>query len=861
LLAALVAPAAAQERGAAALGQLVAGLGVNTRVLMIGAHPDDEDTNLITWLQRGRHVETAYLSLTRGDGGQNIIGNELGEALGVIRTEELLAARRIDGARQYFTRAFDFGFSKDTVDTYKHWTRDSILGDVVRVVRAFRPHVIVAVFSGTTRDGHGHHQVSGLLARAAYDVAGDTMAFPVASYGAPWTSPKFYRAARGNQQNGTLGMDVGEYSPLLGRSFGEIAGESRSQHKSQGFGALQRKGPIMNYVRREASRVNEGTAASAERSLFDGIDTSWARFSTARPEPGFMKSLLDSMVVAFAAVRRAYDPFAPERLRAPLSRAMLFVRSLCPPTAGNPCERIDRDASGIRRTVLNPDLAISAGIARARVQEALRAATGVQLEARSFENWALGRETPVITSLYNFGRDTIAVSGGMVSGMRPGVSLTRYLEPGGVLHDTLSGKVDSIAQPWWLMGGRTHGMFLRPGSAVPANGSASYPMAWYTVDLGGRSIGEEVTVGAPVEMPVVDQVRGELRRTAGGVPLVSVTLDHSIQYVPANGPVDRIVQVHVRSGSGDSSTAIRVSLVLPAGLVADSATRVVRLEGWAGGHATVAFRVRGRLAAGQHRVDAKAEVDGRAYSTGYDLIDYDHISRQRVYRPASIRLSVVDVALPSTLRVAYIAGVGDNVAPALSQLGISTNVIAAADVARADLSSYTTVVIGPRAYDAYPTLRAANPRLFDFARKGGTLVVQYGQYEMTEPGATPYPITINRPHDRVTHEDAPVTIDAPGARELTFPNRITAADFNGWVQERGLYMPRTFDPAYRSLLSMSDPNEPANKGALLIAPLGEGLYIYTSLSFFRQLPAGVPGAARLFVNLLSAKLAPPGATP
>src|SRR5688500_2482270 len=242
---------------------------------MIGAHPDDEDTNLITWLSRGRHVSTAYLSLTRGDGGQNVIGNELGEALGVLRTEELLAARRIDGARQYFTRAYDFGFSKDTIDTYKHWPKDSILGDVVRVVRAFRPHVIVAVFSGTTRDGHGQHQVSGLLAREAYDVAADTVRFPVPTFGRPWTTPKFYRAARGNAQAGTLGVDVGEYSPLLGRSYAEIAGQSLSQHKSQGFGVRQRKGPVMNYVRREATRVNEATPAASERSLFDGIDTTW----------------------------------------------------------------------------------------------------------------------------------------------------------------------------------------------------------------------------------------------------------------------------------------------------------------------------------------------------------------------------------------------------------------------------------------------------------------------------------------------------------------------------------------------------------------------------------------------------------
>ncbi|HEX6630712.1 MAG TPA: PIG-L family deacetylase, partial [Gemmatimonadaceae bacterium] len=269
----------AQERGAAALAQAVDGIGQTMRVLMIGAHPDDEDTQLITWLARGQRVETAYLSLTRGDGGQNLIGNELGEALGAIRTEELLAARRVDGGEQFFTRAYDFGFSKTAEETYRHWPKDSVLGDVVRVVRLFRPHVIVAVFSGTPRDGHGHHQVSGQLAREAYDIAGDTTRFPRAAYGVPWTPLKFYRSSRSNAQGSTLGMDVGRYDPVLGRSFSEIAAESRSQHKSQGFGQLERKGPAMSYVRREASRVDAPAEASEERSIFAGIDTTWARFA------------------------------------------------------------------------------------------------------------------------------------------------------------------------------------------------------------------------------------------------------------------------------------------------------------------------------------------------------------------------------------------------------------------------------------------------------------------------------------------------------------------------------------------------------------------------------------------------------
>src|SRR5215208_1364009 len=273
---ALAAPLALPGQGIARLDEAISGLSVPMRVLVIAAHPDDEDTQLITWLARGRHVETAYLSLTRGDGGQNLIGNGLGEALGVIRTEELLAARRVDGGRQYFSRAYDFGFSKTADETFQHWPRDSVLGDVITVVRAFRPHVIVAIFSGTPDDGHGHHQVSGILAREAYDVSADTVRFPVAKYGAAWAVPKFYRSTSyRNHQDATLRYNAGEYNPVLGRSYAEIAGASRSQHKSQGFGSLERKGVVWVSVRREATRVNEGTPAERETSLFDGIDTTW----------------------------------------------------------------------------------------------------------------------------------------------------------------------------------------------------------------------------------------------------------------------------------------------------------------------------------------------------------------------------------------------------------------------------------------------------------------------------------------------------------------------------------------------------------------------------------------------------------
>jgi LmbE family N-acetylglucosaminyl deacetylase len=839
LVLASASSALAQERGAAALGDAIQALGVNTRVLVIGAHPDDEDTFLISWLSRGRHVETAYLSLTRGDGGQNLIGNQLGEALGVIRTEELLAARRVDGAEQFFTRAFDFGFSKDTIDTYKHWPRDTILGDVVRVVRAFKPHVIVAVFSGTPRDGHGHHQVSGLLARTAYDLAGDTIRFPVATHGAAWTPLKFYRNARYDPTGGvTLQFDVGEYSPLLGMSYAEIAGLSRSQHKSQGFGAPQRKGSVVDALRREATRVNEATPAMSERSLFDGIDTTWARF---RGVNGGGQVVLDSLPGAIAAAQAAFAPLVPAASLAALARVQHLADALSPTQSG-------------RRDQAFDDLTRALQTLRDRVNSAIQLASGVEFEAFvDRELWPVGAPMRVVSTIYNRGSDTVSVLRARPAAYARVTSpdAPRTLAPGAAVSDTIELPADSaVTQPYWLRTPRRDALYTQRMSLVSETSLPVMPSLWAV----GRvtRYNADLVATTPVVVRVIDPVRGEMRVRAAATPAISVTVEQETQFAPANTDFARDFNVRVRSVA-DSARDVRVSLTLPPGLRADSASRAVHLAGYDAAQ-TVTFHLRGRLPAGMHRIEAMAESGGQSFRTGYQLIDFEHIRRQRLYRPAVTTISAVAMHVPATLRVAYVSGVGDNVAPSLSQLGIPVTMIAADELARADLQPYTTLVIGTRAYEAHPELVAANARVLDFARRGGTVVVQYGQYEMARPGVMPFPITLTRPADRVTEEDSPVTIDAPNDRLLRTPNRIDSTDFAGWVQERALYMPRTFDEHYRSLLSMHDTNEAPNRAAILVVPIGQGQYIYTTMSFFRQLPAGVPGGARLFLNLLSAGL-------
>lgn len=848
--------AAAQERGAAALGKQVEGLDVAARVLVIAAHPDDEDTQLIAWLARGQHVETAYLSLTRGDGGQNLIGNELGEALGAIRAEELLAARRIDGGRQYFARAYDFGFSKSAEETFRHWPREELVRDVVTVVRAFRPHVIVSIFSGTPRDGHGHHQAAGIVAREAYDAAGDVRRFPPAATAGlpPWTPLKFYRSARFDRDAATLAINVGAYDPLLGRSYAEIAGESRSQHRSQGFGALQPKGPRFTYLQREHSRAAAAPEARQERSPLDGGPATLAAFREAAAAAG-VGATLDSLLTAIDESRRTLDLRAPERSVEPLAR----VARLAHRAAAQPACAADPRGGRCAPAVL--DLIHSLQLVAGRAERALLEAAGLAVEVTAErETVAAGDSLPVTVSVYNRGRVPVEVLRAQVrAGSAPNAGMSAApavaLLPDSVFRWTGTLRAGSeVSMPGWLEAPR-RGELFAAGCGERCDAAAWWPLLEGGARVRGvgrvelRIAGADVAVHAPVERVFADPVRGEVRRELAVVPPVAVTLERNVAYTPADAALDRVLRVHL-SSAATAAREVRVTLRLPAGLGAEPAAHTLTLE--PGETRTAEFRLRGRLRAGAHEIAAVAESGGERFARGYVTVDYEHIRPQRLYRDATLRLQAVDVRLPAGAHVAYVPGVGDPVAPTLEQLGIPLSVLEPERLRDADLSRFSAVVIGPRAYGAHAELVAHNARLLDYVRAGGTLVVQYGQYEMTRPGIMPFPITIRRPHTRVTDPAAPVRILHPDHPLLTTPNRITEADFAGWVQERALYMPATFDAAYTPLLAMSDPGEEPNEGALLVARYGRGSYVYTSLAFFRQLPAGVPGAARLFVNLLAA---------
>jgi len=870
-LAAAPSGRSAGAQGISELEEAISGLSVPMRVLVIAAHPDDEDTQLITWLARGRHVETAYLSLTRGDGGQNLIGNQLGEALGVIRTEELLAARRIDGGRQYFTRAYDFGFSKNAEETFRHWPRDSVLRDVVTVVRSFKPHVIVAMFSGTPRDGHGHHQVSGILAREAYDIAGDTVRLPRAATSGQggWTPLKFYRGAWGaRDQSGVLRINVGQFDPMLGRSYAEIAAESRSQHKSQAFGSLEPKGVRFTQVRREASRVNESVPAETERSLFDGIDTTWARFSTAGLHPT-LRASVDSLIAEVSRVQAAPYLRDPSSALAPLTRLVSALTVL----GGSPRRvAVVDNANGSPVVDIPEDLRTAARIVYRRAVRGIAIASGVAVEAQVPRDLiATGDSAALTVTVYNRGRVPVRAEPAHFFGChraRSNPDGSVQLPPSRIwAADSAATILPDSARTWkgfacasaepvadgpsWLEVPRQGDMFGAASVGMSEDEASRGPVVRLQLAVAGTANGLPVEMETPIVYRFADPIRGDMSRPLAYVPEIAVTLDRAIEYAPARAPLVREVRVELRSAA-TSARDVRISLRLPAGLRADSMTRTVALPSF-GALRSVTFSVRGELPPGRHTISAVAESNGRRFGVGYTPIEYEHIRPQRLYRDATIALEAVDVKLPPDATIAYVQGVGDNSAPMLQQLGLRVSVLNAADIPRTDLSRFDAIVVGTRAYESNETLVANNASLLDYVRRGGTMVVQYGQYEMQRPGIMPYPITIARPADRVTDEASPVRILDPGARVLTFPNAITAADFGGWVQDRSLYMPRTHAPEYAAVLSTNDPPEPPNDGGILVARYGTGTYVYTTLAFFRQLPNGIPGAARLFVNLLAAK--------
>jgi LmbE family N-acetylglucosaminyl deacetylase len=824
----LLAPARAQAPSvlnAAEVALALKRLQTTGSALYVGAHPDDENTAMLAYLAQGRGARTAYLSLTRGDGGQNLIGAERGELLGLVRTHELLAARRLDGAEQFFTRAVDFGFSKSPEETLRVWGREPVLADVVWVIRRFRPDVVITRFPTTGEGGHGQHTASAILAREAFEAAGDPARFPEQlAYVRPWKPKRLVWNvfARGGERpagaDKMLAVDLGEYNPLLGRSYTEIAATSRSQHRSQGMGSAERRGPALNYLAHLAGE-------EATRDLFDGVDTTWRRVEGA-----------EELSRLLAQAEREYDAAHPTRVLPTLVRAhreltRLVTRDTAP--ARDPHPEVDRL------------LATKYG----ELLEVIRACAGLWVEAVAGAPSAPpGGEVRVTATVVNRSDFPLRLESVRAFGAARDVGAElKNNQPQVVeLQETVPA-TSVIRQPYWMMEEPSDGLFKVDERALVGEPERSAPQVVFRLVAVGEN--ERLTFLAPLQYRWVDRVRGELYRPFLVAPPVSARLDEQLLVFDDARP--RRVRVQLRA-EAEGGPAGEVRLRLPEGWKASPAS-VPFAPRARGEEVSAVFDVTPPAVASVGELSVELESGRRRFQLrGLSEIDYAHIPRQTVFPVAAARLVRLDLQRRGR-RVGYVAGAGDEVPEALRQVGYEVVLLSDAELETEDLSRFDAVVTGVRAYNTRPALRAQQRRLLEYVERGGTLVVQYNTAERALEGFAlgPYPLKISR-GERVTVEDAPVRLLAPQDELLSAPNKIGPADFENWVQERGLEFPSEWDARYTPLFGMSDPGEAEKRGATLVARHGKGVYVYTSLAFFRQLPAGVPGAYRLFVNFISA---------
>jgi len=817
--------AVAQTRpasGAAEIKHSLDKLNVLGSVLMIAAHPDDENTALLAWCVRQRKLRTAYLSLTRGEGGQNLIGSEQGDGMGVIRTQELLAARRIDGAGQLFTRAIDFGFSKSAEETLAKWGRERILGDVAWSIRRFQPDVIVLRFSGTPRDGHGQHQSSAMLAKDAFAAAADPARFPEQLRQLkPWQAKRvLYNVfAFGPQQErdaaaqpGRIEIDTGDYDAALGLSYSEIAGMSRSQHRSQGMGSAERRGPMRNSLVTTAGEP-------ATRDLLDGVDTSWSRV----PGGAAVGRLLTEAA-------RGFSVDHPEQIVAKLVEARAAMASLTHPWVE------------LKRVELDETIAMCAGLWLDAVAARHSVTPGSSLRVN-------------LTAL-NRSRFPLELAGARLEGM-PGLPAVD-LAPGPLAYNRPSERAvevtvppsQPISQPYWLR--RPHGFDyydLEEPALLDKPDNSPVLRAVFRLRAGSQ----EFELTRPVIHRYVDRVRGELTRPLAVVPPVAVEIARGAVLFP--DAASRSLEVQVRANVKGAVGQVR--LEVPTGWLVTPESQPFQLAE-EGQQQTVSFAIAPPREPARAEVRAVAFIGENRIAAGTRVIGYEHIPPQTLFPPAQAALVRADARV-TVKRAGYVMGAGDEVPDALRQLGMDVTLLSADDLARGDLGRFDAIVTGVRAYNVRDDLRANQQRLLDWVERGGTLVVQYNVLEGGPFGGGdptrlarlgPYPLRVGR--ERVAVEDAPVRFLHVDHPLLQFPNRITTKDLEGWVQERGLYFATEWDARYQAILECSDPGEKPLAGGTLYAPHGKGAYVFTAYSWFRQLPAGVPGAYRMFANLISA---------
>jgi len=859
-----------------------AGVGATARVLIIGAHPDDEDNALIAWLSLGRHVETAYLSLTRGENGVNVSGRERAALLGMVRTAELLAERKRDGAHQYFTRAYDFGHAKNDSVAYAGWPHDSLLSDVVSVMRAFRPHVVISLFAGDSTDRDGQHQVAGAIAREAFMLAGDTVRYPAkrASRLGAWTVGAFYRLVDDTTPAGAVRINVGELDRERGRSYAEIGAEIRGLQHTQPRVPAPHVGAVYRLLRRDS--VHAGGGALPFPSLF-ATDTGWTRFA-ALSIADSVRSAIDTA----AAATRALASDAPQNsLDSATSRLARIVRSTTRARAALPCA----GQAAPRCPGLLGDLAVSLATTQERATRALLDATGVVVDVTGErEAVAVGDSVGVTAAVYNGGDAPVSVARVEVDGARSigfSASDSAMVAPDSVGRWSGYLRMAAVSYPWWFPGGVIPGTWIynlgMPGGNAAASlitGDDRVLSTSATVML--RVAGTDVTTRVgPLVARNETTLRGDDRRPLAGVPRLSLVLERGKEYAAAAVPFERLYRVRVESSVSHIDT-VSVTMDLRRGLTTDSSTQSVVLPPFGG--RTLFFRVRGRWPTGEFPIDvsvaeraergmtirraglrvigdqaARVNPDVITTNTGFLSFEYPHIPTQRYPRNATDSVQAVDLRVPAKLRVAIVRSPRDDeLESRIVELGVAAYTIDPSALGITDLSFYTTMLIAPRAFAELESLLPNAAAVRRFAEHGGTVVVLYGRDELLAPDVLPYPIAFD-PAKPVTVLDpeTPVRMSSPRSALLDWPNRITPADFMDWAGTRARELPASFDAHYRRVLAMNDDDGRPTDAAILPARVGNGVFIYTALSLDQQLLAVNPGAARLLVNLLSAGVRKP----
>lgn len=776
-------------------------------VLYVAAHPDDENTQLLTYFARGRGYRTAYLSVTRGDGGQNVLGPEFGDELGVIRTQELLAARRLDGAHQFFTRAVDFGFSKSAQETLRIWDRQQVLSDVVRVIRTFEPDVIITRFSPIPGGTHGHHTSSAILALEAFKLAGDANAFPEQlTQLKPWQPKRilwngFNRGAESKESSPVLHVDIDGQDPVLGESFSEIAARSRAMHKTQGFDNFRGFGRGGG-AHIESFQLLAGDPATHD--VLDGVDTTWKRV----PGGEAIEQRLDTVMAQFDTNHPAAS-----------LPALLELRAQLAPLPKTPLLNEKRDQLDlIVRHCLGLSVQTVTDTPRVAPGESFSVQYVVQQTAHFPVRWA-GVRSPLLGSDLKVGLD-------LKPGQRVEKRQTFVLPPG-----------TPLSQPYWLQQDHPIGMFRVADSSLigrPENPPA-FPVE-QVFELGDQTL-------------VVSQQPVDAGKSAHPETL-EVIAPVSLSFATENS---------LFAPGSTHAVEVKVTAARPA---TDGTLHLDTPEGWrvspsespfhiARANESVAFTFQITAPARPQVADftAHALVGGRDFACRRVEICYPHIPSQLLQPPARLKAISLDLVTVGH-RVGYLPGAGDSVSECVQEMGYHLSTLTGADLTPEKLKGLDAVVIGVRALNVRSDLTNGLAGLFQYVEGGGTVIVQYNRPNgVKTESIAPYRLHLS--NERVTDETAPVTFLQPENPVLNVPNKITEADFNGWVQERGLYFPDTWDDHFQPVIACSDPGEAPLKGSLLVAPYGKGYFVYTGLAWFRQLPAGVPGAYRLFANLLA----------